>query len=146
MRVDDSIERADKLSRKRPIGTAAATIIFLAVQPFTHPGIGRLSTTTRSWTWVLNVAVLLLLLLPAVGFIWGRRVRQLVNDDVARLNARTGMVAGFWIAMVAALGLFALPVSSALSARDALYFVVTPATGVALLSFAWLEWRANRDG
>ena len=39
-----------------------------------------------------------------------------------------------------------LPPSVGLTAREAAYLVVTPASGFALLAFAWLESRALRDG
>ena len=48
--------------------------------------------------------------------------------------------------MIAALGVYALPASYGVSAREAAWLVVTPATGVALLTFAWLEAHAHRDG
>jgi hypothetical protein len=73
-------------------------------------------------------------------------VRELVNDDISRDHSRTGAAAGFWMAMIVALGVYLLPVGRTLTAREATYLVVTPATGVALLVFAWLEARAHRDG
>lgn len=141
----DSVTFADRLSRKRPIGTAVATLAFLVIQVVVHPGFGTTGAAGRGFAWVANALVLLLLLTPMAGFVWGQRVRALVNDEIARLHARSGMAAGFWAAMIVALALFALPVSATLTAREALYLVVTPATGVALLLFSWLEWRANRD-
>ena len=141
----NAVEFADRLSRKRPIGVAAATLVFLVIQLFFHPGFGMTGAAGRGYGWVVNAFVLLLLLSPVAGFARGRRVQSLVNDEVARLHARSAMAVGFWTAMGVALALFSLPASATLSAREALYLVVTPAIGVALLFFSWLEWRANRD-
>jgi hypothetical protein len=96
--------------------------------------------------WPLNAAALLLLLLPFGGYVFGQRVRSLVNDDVSRHNARTGAAAGFWVAMTIALVVHALPATRSLSAREATWLIVTPTVGIALLAFTWLETRAHRDG
>ncbi|HKG95521.1 MAG TPA: hypothetical protein VKA84_26655 [Gemmatimonadaceae bacterium] len=149
MKPQNVVEFADQLSRRRALGIALATVAFLGVQLVARPVFrsdGYGASGPRAYMWALNAAALLLLLLPAGGFIWGRRVRELVNDEVSRANARTGAAAGFWMAMAAALAVYAVAASRALSAREAAYVVVTPATAVALLAFAWLESRAHRDG
>jgi hypothetical protein len=146
MSSSNPIELADRISRRRPIGIAIAALYFLAIQPLVHPAGGFVTGNARALTWAVNAGLLLLLLLPATGFIWGRRVRELLHDDVSRLHARSAMAGGFWIAMVAALGVFSLPAADGLTAREALYLVVTPTTVGALLLFAWREWRAHRDG
>ena len=145
----NAVEFADVLSRRRAIGTAAAVLVFLAIQLVARPVFhddGYAAAGPRQYMWALNAALLLPLILPVGGLIWGRRVRELVNDEVSRANARTAASAAFWVAMIIALGTYALPISRGLSAREAIYLIVTPATGVALLSFAWLESRALRDG
>jgi hypothetical protein len=142
------VEVADRISRKRALGTALAAGAFLIIQAIVHP-VFRSDyglTGFRSYMWAINAAALLLFLLPLGGVAWGRRVRALVNDDISRHHARSGEVAGFWTAMIVALGVYVLPVGQSLTAREATYLVVTPATGAALLVFAWLEARAHRDG
>lgn len=148
MKSQNVVEFADRISRKRALGTAVATGVFLMLQLVARPVFRSDSWASgwRAYAWVLNAALLLLLLLPIGGFVWGRRVRTLVNDDVSREHARTAAAAGFWVAVVIALVLYALPAAQSLSGREAAYLVVTPTTGVALLAFAWLESRAHRDG
>ena len=146
MLITDPVEFADRKSRRRPIATALAAAYFLGIQWLVHPSFGAAGPRNREYGWAANAAVLLLLLLPGVGFIWGSRIRQLINDDVARAHARTATVAAFWLTMVLALGLFLLPASAAWTARQAVYLLVTPAVAGALLLFSWLEWRAHRDG
>ena len=143
------VEFADVLSRRRAIGTAAAVLVFLGIQFVARPvfrGSGYDVGEPRAFLWALNAALLLMLILPVGGFIFGRRIRQLVNDEVSRANARIAASAAFWVAMIIALGTYALPVSRELSAREAIYLIVTPTVGVALLAFAWLESRALSSG
>ena len=140
------VEFADRKSRLRPLLSAFVAVYFLVIQPFAGPRFEPGASPARGLGWAIQAATLLLLLLPVVGLMWGRRIRELINDDVARLHLRTATSAGFWMAMVLALGLFVLPASAEWSARQVIYVVVTPATGGALLLFSWLEWRATRDG
>lgn len=146
MPPSNPVEFADHLSRRRPFGVAVAALYFVTIQPFVHPSFGPGDSRARGFGWAFNAAVLLLLLTPINGIVWGRRIRELVNDEVARAHARTALSAGFWLAMTVALVLFALPASGPMAARQAIYLVVTPAVAGALLLFAWLEWRAFRDG
>jgi hypothetical protein len=149
MAPQNVVDLADRLSRRRAIGTALATTMFLALQVIARPVLradGYDVSTFRANLWAVNAGCLLLLLLPIGGYVFGARVRALVNDDVSRHHARRAAAAGFWIAMAVALALYVLPASQGFSAREAAYLVVTPAVGVALLAFAWLEARAHRDG
>jgi hypothetical protein len=143
------VELADRISRRRALGTALAALAFLAVQIVVHPAFrsdGYGATGFRSYAWAVNAGALLLLLLPLGGYKWGRDVRVLVNDEISRGNARTAAAASFWVAMTIGLVVYALPMLRELTGRQAAYLIVTPATGVALLAFAWLESRALRDG
>jgi hypothetical protein len=147
--ASNAIEVADRLSRRRALGIFLATVAFLAIEIIVRPVFrsdGYASSGWRAYAWPLNAALLLCMLLPFGGLVWGRQVRALVNDEVSRANARTGASAGFWTAMVLALGIYAVPGGAALTAREAIFLIVTPTTGVALLLFAWLESRAHRDG
>ena len=149
MTPQNAIHLADRVSRKRAIGTSVATVVFLALQVVTRPVFletGVPAPGPRAYMWAINAAVLLLLLLPIGGFIFGERVRALVNDDVSRHNARTASATGFWVAMAIGLGIYALPAGRGLTGMEASYLLVTATVAVALLSFSWLEARALRDG
>ena len=149
MNPQNVVELADRISRRRAVGTALATLAFLLIQSVSRPVFrddGWGASGWRAYAWALNAALLLVLLLPAGGLVWGQRVRDLVNDEVARANSRTAAAAGFWVALLIALAVYVLPASRGLSAREAVYLIVTPTTGIALLAFSWLESRAHRDG
>ena len=145
----DPVEFADRISRRRALGITLATLAFLGVQFVARPVFrsdGYTDSGVRAYTWAINAGLLLMLMLPIGGFVWGRRVRQLINDDVSRANARAAAAAGFWIAMPLALALYALSVTRPLSGREVAYLVVTPTTVAVMLVFAWLERRAYTHG
>ena len=145
----NDVEFADRLSRKRPWGILVATGYFLLLQFVVRPAFGGpagYASSPRIIAWIVNVVVLLVLLLPISGFVWGARVRQLVHDDVSRANSRSACSAGFWVAMASSLVTFSGAEAWGLTPRDVAYVVITASTGVALLAFAWLELRAQRDG
>lgn len=149
MNTRNDVEFADRLSRRRAIGTAAAAFFFLALQVMTRPVFrddAYALTGIRQYMWPLNAAVLMLLVIPAAGLVWGPKVRALVNDDIARDNARVATSAGFWLAMLIALAIYVTPAGAALSAREATYLIVCPVAGLVPLYFAWLEARAHSDG
>jgi putative transcriptional regulator len=109
MEARNAVEFADRIARRRVIGTTAATVAFLAVQLVARPVFrsdGYAATGPRSYMWALNAGVLLLLLLPIGGYVWGRRVRELVNDEVSRRNSRTATAGAFWLAMITALAVY----------------------------------------
>lgn len=143
------VEFADFVSRRRAKGTAVAALAFLIIQGVVHPALrsdGYAQSGPRAYMWAINAALLLALILPVGGLIWGRRVRELVNDDVSRANARTAAAVAFWVAMAIAFALFVLPSSRTMTAHQAIYLIVMPTTALAPLVFAWLESRALRDG
>jgi hypothetical protein len=95
--------------------------------------------------WVVNAVVLLLALSTGGGLLNNRQIRALVNDEVSQSNYRTSVILGFWVAMVTALALYVFPSLQRLTGPDALYTVVTYSVCVAVLKFAYLEFRAHRD-
>jgi hypothetical protein len=146
MTPHDAVEFADRKARLRPILTALLALYFAGSQAFTYPHFGPNERRAFGIGWTIQVAVLLLLLLPVVGFGWGRRVRRLINDDVVQAHLRTALAGGFWIAMLLALALFLLPAADSWTGRQALYFLVTPTLSATMLIFAWIDSRAHRDG
>jgi hypothetical protein len=149
MKSSNEVELADRISRRRVLGNTLAAVAFLAVQLVARPVLrsdGYGASGWRAYAWPFNSALLLLLLLPIGGYVWGRGVRALVNDEISRSNSKSATAAAFWVAMCVALLVYLLAPSVGLSARAASFLVVTPSVGVALLVFAWLESRALRDG
>lgn len=143
------VELADQFSRRRVTLVAVATLVFLGVQLIAGPFWGSRGTPYVSQLgWAINAFVLLLMLALGSRLLRNRRIRYLVDDEVSRHNRETGIIAGYWVAMAMAMGLYVATTFvtfPAFTAREALYLVVTPSVGVALLTFSYLEWRAHRD-
>src|SRR5215210_1421616 len=149
MQPQAAVEIADRNSRARAYGMAPAGIVFLLNHVILRSYIGMGPETaeylTRRVMWVINVLVLLVGLATGGGLLNNRQIRALVNDEVSQSNYRTGVILGFWVAMVAALALYVFPAVQRFTGSDAVYTVVTYGVSVAVLKFAYLEFRAHRD-
>ena len=146
--MQSPVEIADKVSRKRALAVAIAAGVFLMIQIVTRPVFNSEPDTahlSRLIMWALNAAALLLLLYTGGGLMQKREIRALVNDEITRANSRSAVNVGYWIAMSIAMGLYALAGYRDLTAREAIYLIVTPSVGIALIAFSWLELRAHRD-
>jgi hypothetical protein len=141
------VDVAERASRKRAIGFAVATLVFVMVQLFGRPVFvgGGIASGPRFYLWVANAAVLLLCLLTGGGLMNRRQIRSLINDEVARSHYRSAVTAGFWVAMTVALAFFVVPALQARTAAEAVYAVVTSSVVVALLLFSHLEYHAHGD-
>ena len=149
MQSHDLVEIADRNSRARAYVMAAAGIVFLLLHVIFRSQLGMGPETaghlTRRVMWVVNVVFLLLGLWTGGGILNNRQIRALVNDEVSQSNYRTSVILGFWVAMVTALALYVFPALQRLTGPDVLYTVVTYSVSVAVLKFAYLEFRAHRD-
>jgi hypothetical protein len=149
MQSKSPVEIADQFSRKRVTLVAVATLVFLGIQFIAGPFWGATRGTPYIYisqiAWTVNAVALLLMLAIGSGLLRNRRIRSLVDDEVSRHNRVMGIVAGYWVAMAIAMGLYVTTTVRDFTAREALYLVVTPSVGVALLTFCYLEWRAHRD-
>jgi hypothetical protein len=95
--------------------------------------------------WTVNVILLLAFLATGGGILTNREIRALVNDEVSRLNYKTSVVAGFWVAMITALAIYLIPGLDHFTGRQAVYVMVTSSVAVASITFSYLELRAHRD-
>jgi hypothetical protein len=142
------VEIADRVSRRRAAGVAAAAAAFLLAQVAAHPFFASAPDTahrTRLDMWAINAGVLLLLLATGGGLLLNRQVRSLVNDEVSRSHYRTAVGVGYWVAMVTAMGLYVLSGFTSVTGREAVYLIVTSSVAVALFAFSYLEYRAHRS-
>jgi hypothetical protein len=148
MTTKASVELADRISRKRSYLLGAAALVFLGAQVAARPVFVDTpagGSGLRGWLWVVNAVVLLLLLATGGGVAQRRQIRALVNDAVSERHRERSVSAGFWTAMVAALTVYLIPGLHRLTAAEAVYLVITASAAVAVLLFAWLEFRAHRD-
>jgi hypothetical protein len=142
------VDIADEKSRGRAVGVAIVAVLFLGIQFITRPVFvsgPNSAPTMKIDMWAVNAIILLMLLATGGGLLNRGKIRALINDDVARANYRTAVIAGFWVAMTGAMALYVVPRFAGFSGREAIYLIVTATLGVALLTFAWLEHRAHGD-
>jgi hypothetical protein len=142
------VEIADRLSRRRALLVGAAVIAFLLAQSVARPyfvGGPDSAHDAKVVMWVVHIGLLLLLLGTGGCLLRTKGVRALMNDEVTAGHPRVSVVAGFWVAMVVALGLYVVPGADHLAAREAVYVLVTASVAAALLLFSYLEYRALRD-
>jgi hypothetical protein len=148
MQTKSLVEIADRVSRKRARGVAFAAIAFVVIQiiirPFLAADPGSTHQTTIDW-WAVNAVVLLALLATGGGLLNTPSIRALVNDEVSHTHYRTAVVAGYWVAMTTAMGIYFVSRYEGVTARNAAYLIVTSSVVVALLVFSYLELRAHRD-
>src|SRR5438105_278492 len=134
MQKESTVEIADRVSRKRAIGVAAAAGAFLVIQVIARPfflGVAAVPHP-RMEAWAINAIVLLALLATGGGLINRREIRSLVNDEVARSNYKSAVNVGYWVAMVVAMAVYFVPGLDNRPAREAVYLIVTPSIGIAL--------------
>lgn len=96
--------------------------------------------------WLAWVVLLLVLLATGGGLLRGRRVRNLLNDELTRLNRLHAFAMGFWAAAGACVLLFIVNLLQPLGGREAIHIVVSAAIGAALLTFAARERRSADTG
>src|SRR5687767_7806758 len=102
-----TVELADKISRKRAwlIGAAALAFVANVAGQAWLQRIVNVTTTRLDW-WLIHAVVMLLIVATGGGLLIQPRVRALMNDEVAKSHFATGMITGFWVAMVAAMGIY----------------------------------------
>jgi hypothetical protein len=149
MQSKTPVEIADRNSRNRAILVAAAVIVFVVGQLLGRGafdgGVDEGLHMSRSIMWSVNVIFLLAFLATGGGILTRREIRRLVNDEVSRMNYRTSVVAGFWVAMISALAIYLIPTLKTFTGRQATYLVVTASVVIAASVFSYLELRAHRD-
>ena len=95
----------------------------------------------RHGLWALMILLWLVVLATGGGLLLNRRVRSLMNDEVALANRSRAIQAGFWAAILFAIGLYFLSMQEEISVFEALRILVNFSIATALIRYAWLELR-----
>ena len=80
------------------------------------------------------------------GWIQRRAVRAILNDESTIAHRRQSTTWGFWAAIGGALGSYVVSLFEPVTAREAIHLVLSLGIVTALLNFAFLERRAQREG
>lgn len=141
------VERADKLGRQRARMLPALLLIFFAGQfaYWSQPEATRAVDQLRLAAWAIYVVIFLLFLGHGGGFLMGREVRALLNDESFRHNRVKAQAAGFWGSVLTAFLLYFVTMAEVITAREAIHLTVSIGIGVAILALAWFEHRAHAD-
>jgi hypothetical protein len=149
MMTSSDIEMADRLSRRRARMLPFLAILFLTQQAayFAEPDAGmRAVDHVKVGAWLVLSLVLLLLLATGGSWIRPKRVRALMDDEVARANRAEAFRIGFLATMAGAIILYFVSQFEPMSGRLAIHILVTIGIAAALLRFGFLERRAHKDG
>ncbi|MEO5773771.1 MAG: hypothetical protein ABIQ32_06595 [Sphingomicrobium sp.] len=141
---------AERMSRRRARVLPILAFAFLTQQAayFSGPGFGtgdRAVDHVRISAWLVMSVVLLVVLATGGGWIYGREVRRIANDEATRAHRDDAFRWGFIVTISAALISYVASMYEAASAQEAIHVIVTAGMLTALLRFAFLERRAMRD-
>jgi hypothetical protein len=142
------VERADKLGRQRARILPPLVLIFFAGQfaYWSQSEAERTVDNVRLGAWAAYVVIFLIFLGQGGGWFMGAKVRALLNDETFKLNRIRAQAAGFWGAIATAFALFVIARSEQVSTAETIHSIVSIGIAVAVLTLAWLEHRAHRDG
>jgi uncharacterized membrane protein len=143
------VETADRLSRRRAWRMPALATVFLAGQAIFAIGPDdpeQLVDQLKVAAWLLWAAGLLALLATGGELFRKPSVRALMEDESTRANRSRAYEVGFWIAVAAAMSIYALSAFDGVKAREAIHIILTAAIAGALITFGVLEHRGHRDG
>ena len=141
MTVSD-IQQAERASRTRSLIMAAmAAVLLLNTAIGVGDEVGSMTPALRHGLWAAMI-LLWLVVLATGGFLHlSRRVRSLMNDEVALANRSRALQAGFWTAMLLGVGLYFASLQWQIDVREALRILLNLTVAAALTRYAWLELR-----
>ena len=139
-------ETADRLNRRRAriLPVLAAFMLIQQATFFGASGGVRSVDMVRNSAWIVLAAVIVATLVTGGYWLQSREVRRLIDDEVTQANRSSALAWGFTVAMIAAIGLFALESfgPGQATTREAIHIIVTAGLATALLRFGYVERRA----
>ena len=137
----NDIEKAERMSRARAGLMAVAAIVLLINLVLQYGNPAYVSADPRGASWILLIALWVFILWNGGGLRLRGNMRALLNDELSLQNRSRALAAGFYVAVLGALALYAAEWWEPVGAGDALKIVSAGALAAALLRYAWLEWR-----
>jgi protein-S-isoprenylcysteine O-methyltransferase Ste14 len=148
MTTPTDVERAERISRRRARMFPILGVYFIAGQAifFNHNDVSQRIAQFKISAWLVWALVLLIAFAFAGGHFQGKKIRALVEDDVARANRAKAYETGFWAAATAAIALYITNMFEVVTGRDAIHLILTALVGAAMIRFGTLERRALKEG
>ncbi|QNM82306.1 hypothetical protein H8M03_09810 [Sphingomonas sabuli] len=140
---------AERLSRRRGRILPMLTLLFLIQQASFFSQLGQGDTPidhVKISAWMVMSLLLVLMLYTGGGWFHSRRVRELANDESTRAFRQSALNLGFLMTMLAALAVALVSMVQPIGPREAVQVIVSVGVVTAMLRFAFLERRAQRDG
>jgi hypothetical protein len=147
-----SAEKIERLQRRRTRLLTFQALVFLLWQTTYFSVADRSSEVIRTvdhvkiGAYIVWAAVLLLFLATGGGYIQPKEVRAVLNDELTIDHRRRAMTLAFLASMGAAVAVYLVNQFEPLSAGDAIHAILTVGVFTALVRFAMLERRAQKDG
>lgn len=143
----NDVEKADRLGRRRSRVMAVQAVLFVSWQGLFFSGGAedpvRTVSEVRISAWMIWAVLLLVLLATGGGLVRGRKYRALLDDELTRSHRTRAYVGGFWASMAAALGLYAVSLFEAVTAREAIHIILSAGIGTGLILFSVLDRRSR---
>jgi protein-S-isoprenylcysteine O-methyltransferase Ste14 len=137
----NDIEKAERMSRGRAAIMALAALVLVINLVLQYGNPAYVSADPRGASWLVVIGLWLFILWNGGGLRLKGNMRALLNDELSLQNRARALSAGFYVAVLGALALFAIEWWVPIGAGDALKLVSAGALAAALLRYAWLEWR-----
>ena len=147
MTTPSDIERAERISRRRARMFPILGIYFIAGQAVFFRQVAEAPRIAqfKISAWLVWALVLLIAFAFAGGHFQGKKIRSLVEDDVARANRAKAYETGFWAAAAAAIALYITNMFEVVTGREAIHLILTALVGAAMIRFGVLERRSLKD-
>ncbi len=141
--MSDTVERADRVSRGRALAAPFAGLALLSVQQWLFFGQEWQEVSVVQLAIWLALALLALAVLLSGG-LWfvPRSVRRLAEDGETERNRQRAITAGFVVAIITALLVFAVSPFEPLPAQRAAHIITSVSLGVAFVTFGVAESRS----
>lgn len=135
-------QKADTISRQRTWYFGALAMVLVTHQGLFWRWNGQAIGLEESLTWSLLVATILFALASGGQAFVSRAIRDLVDDDVTRVNRTKALSHGFIVTIAFAVVIFAVSPLVQITSQRAIHLVVSIGLIAALTSFVFEERKA----
>lgn len=140
--MSSDFDKAERLGQRRIHMLPVMAILLLTQQTLFIDWDGRAVSAVQMGGWTILALVMLAYLLTGGHWLAGKRVRELMNDEVTRANRAQALAAGFAGSIITAMLVFLVSPFEPIEAQRAAHMIVSIGLACALIRFALLERKA----
>jgi hypothetical protein len=134
------IERAEQKGRARALCMGLLALVTAFNSTLGFDNVANDAATFRGGTWLITIALCLMVLLTGGGLMLSAQLRALMNDERTIAHRAKALATGFFAAILIAAILYVVSWSAPVEPRAALRLVTGLSLSTALARFALLEW------